>query len=419
MTTAQSSPRAAETQPLIEIHGPWVLNKGDELMLRSILARLKGRAVPAASDAFGLDDLRDYPEVRRLRWGEDFRRQALRAARKGRIGAGLRATRNLVGDGLLPDAALERLGVARGRDLAGLLDCSGFAYGDQWSIPRMERRRAYYDRLRRRGVPMILLPQALGPFERPDMREAAAAVFKDFVRLYPRDARSHEHLLSLGVDPERVRRVPDLTHLLPGRPPEDAEAWADRACIVPNARMMDKSDPETGARYLDFLAACIRRVREHELEPWLVLHELNDRPLVAEIEARAGGPLPVFEEDAQLTKGVLGACRVLISSRFHAIVGGLSQGAPVIGTSWTHKYEALFAEYECPERLVSPLDDEQEVMARIDELAAPGGREAAARALAPIASRKKAEVEAMWEEVEHLLGIPPLQDALATASTVR
>lgn len=406
MTAAEASaaPDPA-VRPLIEIHGPWVLNKGDDLMLRAVLARLRRRAVPAASNAFGLDDLSDFPEVRRVRWGEDFRRQAVRAARSGRVRAGLRATRNLVADNLLSASALERMGVVRGTALSALLDCSGFAYGDQWTLPRMERRRAYYDRLRALGVPLIMLPQALGPFERPEMREAVAAVFRDFTRLYPRDARSRDHLLSLGVDPERVRQVPDLTHLLPGRPPQDAEAWAERACVVPNARMLDKSGPRAAARYVDFLAACIRRLRGHGLEPWLVLHERNDRPLVEQIEARAGGPLPVLDEDAQVTKGVLGACRLSISSRFHAIVGSLSQAAPVIGTSWTHKYDALFEEYACPERLVSPLDDEAEVMSRIDALATPEGREIASRALAPIADRKKAEVEAMWEEVEELLGL--------------
>ncbi len=52
----------------------------------------------------------------------------------------------------------------------------------------------------------------------------------------------------------------------------------------------------------------------------------------------------------------------MIGSRFHALVGALCQGVPVIATSWSHKYEELLGEYGVPELLLKPSDGDDLVV---------------------------------------------------------
>ena len=55
--------------PLIEIRGPWLLNKGDALMLDAVVAALGDRFALAAEGGLGLARLPRGAGVERLAWG--------------------------------------------------------------------------------------------------------------------------------------------------------------------------------------------------------------------------------------------------------------------------------------------------------------------------------------------------------------
>lgn len=391
--------RLVESTPVFEILGPWVQNKGDALMLEAVIERLGPRGILAASPEFGLVDSR----LAQVRQGAQLLADVRAAAARGKVVTAIRTARNAAALRVLPARLAAPRGAVSGRHISALFDCSGFAYGDQWTTRRPLHRASYYAELKRRGALLVMLPQALGPFERPEVREAASALMKNFDLVCARDAESLEHARSLPLDPARIIRVPDITHGLapPARP--DADVWSRRVAIVPNARMVDKTSPAVAARYLEFLGRVIAHVRSADLEPWLVLHEANDREIIAAINQRADVPLPVLDEDARTTKGIIAACRFSVSSRFHAIVGSLSSGTPVIGTSWSHKYRALFEEYGALDLLAAPDEPWATTGARLDDVINPTSNAAWRKRLSKVAAAKKAAVDGMWSRIEDML----------------
>ena len=112
----------------------------------------------------------------------------------------------------------------------------------------------------------------------------------------------------------------------------------------------------------------------------------------------------IIEEDPRKIKGILGVCEGTIGSRSHGLVSALSQGVPALGTSWSHKYEMLFKEYEFSEGLVSIHSDSKELGERIN-LILDREKSAGLRAnLNQVNKRLRKLSEKMWNEVFECIG---------------
>jgi colanic acid/amylovoran biosynthesis protein len=255
------------------------------------------------------------------------------------------------------------------------------------------------------GKPVILLPQAFGPFERPPGRDAALRAVGAARLVFARDEASLGHLRSIGAPMDRVRRAPDFTADLPGRPPARPDEWRDRVAIVPNVMMTTATDGPSAAAYLPFLAAAVAAVREGGLEPIVVLHESTaDRALADELAGLAGELRIVAEPDPLALKGILGACRLVVASRFHAIAAALSGGVPVLATGWSHKYQALLAAYDVPDLLLPVDANASAVRERMPPLLDGARRNEVLARIGAAARRMGSEVRGMWSQVRRELG---------------
>ena len=57
--------------------------------------------------------------------------------------------------------------------VSALVDASGFAFGDQWGPGPSRQMGRLFGSYARAGKPVVLLPQAFGPFQEPEVAEAA------------------------------------------------------------------------------------------------------------------------------------------------------------------------------------------------------------------------------------------------------
>jgi polysaccharide pyruvyl transferase WcaK-like protein len=313
---------------------------------------------------------------------------------------------------LAPRRIRARLGVVTGGEVAGILDAAGFAYGDQHGAEKTVRAAAAAARAKATGVPYVLLPQAFGPFTGERIRAAARRLVDDAVIAFARDGVSLEAVRNLGGRTDHVSLAPDFTIALDGAAasahageaggaPEDG----DVAYIVPNVKVVRFGEPGIEHAYLEFLVEAIRAIERRGVRPVILLHESSEDAAIAEtLRAAGGGGIAVVrEEDPLVLKARIGRSRLVVGSRFHALVAGLSQAVPVVAVGWSHKYAELVGDWGVPEAIVAlPATGgsaEAAVARGLDE----PDRERTITSLRDAAERQRAATRAMWDRVRSVL----------------
>lgn len=372
----------------IEIHGTGTYNRGAELMTIAIVERMR-KNFPGVrlvvSPLFGDFDARarygllttwEFPGRGRSKISSVVIRYA---------SEGLRSI----------------LGVLDPQEIDLILDASGFAFSDQWGSGPANALLEKSNDSCRSGKPLIMLPQAFGPFDEPQVAAASKRLFDRTALIFARDTHSHKELTSLGVTFPKLQRFPDFTVGVHPVLSADIDLPAHFTAIVPNIRMTDKGD---SAAYLDFLNRTIQHLQDREMNPVFVLHDaVEDRKVVEELQNR-GHSIPVMEShDPRILKGILGRATLVVGSRFHALVSSLSQGVPCIGAGWSHKYPELFSDFNCPDLLVNDLSNDQHLQEAICKLADENSRAIYQSSIWNAANHLKELNETMWQEVENLI----------------
>ena len=374
---------------IIEIRKAGFRNKGAELMLLAIVARLRSAfpdatlamtpSAPKGSEPFAkLTALGIYPKASLTRFGIEW---------------GDVAT-------LIPRRLRQRYGLVLDRDVDVVIDAAGFAYSDQWGDrPAKELARATR-RWRRRGTKVILLPQAFGPFTDPVIRSAIKQAVDNADLVMPRDAISYRYLTEVTGERDNIRQFPDFTNLVDGVVPDEFEAKKVGVAIVPNHRMIDKTDDVASGQYLPFMIRCARRLHELNARPYVLVHEGADDERLAEQISSASGDIPIIREDDPLRiKGILGASDAVVASRYHALVSALCQGVPAVATGWSHKYTELFEDYGFAEGVLSVDDDWARTNLMLEKLVDVEASKAVSAQILQQSTRLKKLSEEMWAAV--------------------
>jgi len=378
---------------IIEIRKAGFSNKGAELMLLAIVVRLRAvypdatltitPSSPNGSEPFAkLTALGIYPKASLNRLGIEWGSVA----------------------GIIPARLRRRYGLVLDREVDVVIDAAGFAYSDQWgSASSLELARATR-RWRHRGTKVILMPQAFGPYTDPVIRSAIQQSVDNADLVFPRDSISYRYLTDVTGERDYILQYPDFTNLIEGIVPEKVDSEKRGVAIVPNYRMIDKTDAAASDGYLPFMIRCAERLLELNARPYVLVHEGVDDERLAEQISEANGGIPIVREDDPLRiKGILGASDAVIGSRYHALVSALSQGVPSVATGWSHKYNELFEDYGFPERVLSIDDEHARIDAMLNKLVNVESRKEISGKLLQSSARLKALSEDMWVAVQSVI----------------
>lgn len=372
------------SEQVVFVRGVGSHNGGAELLLRAAQERLADSHVRIAAD------VRRVSRDLRQRWDIGG---YMSVPKFGRLES--------MGVDLLPRALARTLDLYSGRHVAGVLDASGFAVGDQWNPASIERDAQTFQRLRRADRPIVLLPQAFGPFTKPDVAKASKDLLSHVDLICARDQESFDHVANLRGTESGMLLSPDITIALEWHGPAGASKDTERIAIVPNVNLSNRSDnPDAGARYARSLLHIYRKLETEGFNPFFLIHSAHGDPgVVAAVQEIQPTVEVIVPADGLEAKRIIGSCGGVIAGRYHAIVSALSQGVPAVAHSWSHKYGALLEDFGVTRGLVDPMD----ATASVAELHHVRTDPAYAQALASSKPQLLASIENVWQRVESLL----------------
>ena len=376
----------------IEIKGVQFVNKGAELMLFAVLQQLQ-RSLPHAKVVLGPGT--NSPFEQRMQVG---------ALQKFSFAKGSLDLNRL--SYYLPKRLRNWLiinfGIITEADIDAVLDASGFAYGDQWNSLNIKRLCNEIIRRHKNSSKYILLPQALGPFSRRQDTLCLSKALPKATLILARESSSFKHIEDLIGSSSNLLQYGDFTNLV--EPVIDAR-WRDTEnmlLLIPNYNMLSPRNPDKRWRehYISLMVTAIKLGQNKGLQPLILNHEgESDEIICQQIKQQAkeetGSDVEVYHESDPLkVKGIIKSATLVVCSRFHGCVSALCQGIPCLGTSWSHKYERLFEEYQLSQCLLAP-DLTQDALEEKLSFALTDAAECSADSR----QHYKMQSQSMWEHV--------------------
>ncbi len=374
---------------IIEIRKAGFINKGAELMLHAVVEQLRKRYPDAkltmapmyggAEDTFEkMRQLNLYPKIQLWRYGFEL----------GGIAK------------FIPENWLRLYGLIHDQQVDVVIDAAGFSYSDQWGVNTSKQLAISSNKWKKNGTTVILLPQALGPYQQPKIQSFVREWIANVDLVFAREPDSYKYLTDLVGDQSKIKLSPDFTNLIKGTLPKGYDATDKRIALVPNYRMIDKTNKQESEAYLPFMIRCANYLVAQGAKPFVLVHEgANDQMLANKISEAVGGMPIVKVTDPLHIKGILGTCDATIGSRFHGLVSSLSQGVPSLATGWSHKYLRLFEDYGFKEGIVTVLDSDEDIHYKIDLLLNPEFANPLRQKLSNKSEELKILSEKMWEKV--------------------
>jgi colanic acid/amylovoran biosynthesis protein len=377
----------------IEVRKAAFANKGAELMLYSVLQRMS-KEYPHAK--FVMEPNRQIaPFEKRAKLGLY---QKIMPGRYGTL-----PLSSFISE-IIPDIFKSTYGLVTDQELDVVLDASGFSYSDQFIGQHSTQILAKLSKKwKNQKTKLILLPQAFGPFKTQQTKEAIKIIVDNSDLIFAREDMSYHYLTEIVGKRENIKIAPDFTNLIEGLVPKYFDRQSHKFCIVPNYRMIEKTSPQKKSHYITFLEKCAKYLLDKDCNPFILVHETeNDIEIARYLSTALNGYLPIVEEESALNiKGILGCCEATVGSRFHGLVSALSQGVPSLGTSWSHKYEKLFQEYDFEEGLVDFSENSYENI--LEALTQSHRRQEIAQKLREKSQDLKLKSEEMWRMVFNVI----------------
>ena len=236
-----------------------------------------------------------------------------------------------------------------------IVDIWGIMFADSFRsvsfIPKLrEGLRLILGRLFKK--PFVKYTSAMGPFQAKWNRVFAKYYLNKYVNvILARDIVTKDHLKTLGIRTP-VFVAPDTAFLLL-KTPIDFPAhlsgfFQQRKILGISVSYQTRNRFGEPNQYISMITSFIRYVvQNYDISVLLIPNDLDqgmndDNKIVQEIESTVARDECKILNTSNLTaseiKGMISHCELLIASRYHTVVAGLSLGIPTIAVGWHHKY---------------------------------------------------------------------------------
>lgn len=374
---------------LLDING--LVNRGDQLMLATCYEQTRAR-LPRATICVGENVYREG-----IAW---CRARGVLPLAPRRPGAKARFKEYAVR--IFQTASRRRFRLYPSQiDL--VLAAPGFHYGDAfeniYSDRMVEEENRKFRSFKKKKRRIVLLPQALGPFEKPLSHRLFEGVLACTDIVYARDKTSFNLVLKRFPEAKtRLRLGPDFTCLAEGTNPTVSFPHRSTVVVIPNVRMTTHAG-ESGESYVAFMVDVCKMLTERGEMVILLNHEgKEDEDIIRQLNRMCGERYPVLSGLSGLDcKSVIGNAKLVVSSRYHGVVSGLTQDIPTFCTGWSHKYGELLAEHGCPDNLLDVHNPEKAFRLLADALDHP--KKYVSRP--GYNDKLRNESSTMWDEIIH------------------
>jgi len=231
----------------------------------------------------------------------------------------------------------------------------GDSFADIYGLRRFREHVATKLAVLNRGVPLVLAPQTIGPFERWYARRLAVHVMRRCIAVFARDELSFAYLRDLGLE-ARARQAIDVAFRLPFVRPQRPADGPLRIGINVSGLLFSGGYEGTNqfGLSLDY-PRHVRALLQHwtatpGMEVWLVAHVLSDvhprdddRLAVAALAAEfpAARVAPAFASPSE-AKSFISGMDFMTGARMHACIAAFSSGVPVVPLAYSRKFNGLF-----------------------------------------------------------------------------
>lgn len=295
---------------------------------------------------------------------------------------------------------LEDIYAIKGNDY--YLDGSGFRYSDLWKWKKkaLDIQKRRWCNNKKANSKLVFLPQAFGPFNEKYSQNELRQINEVADLIMPREEVSYNYLKSSGiVDMNKVRLHTDFTSLVHGEMPSGYEHLKGAICVIPNARMIDHGNIKL-TDYVQFIISIIEMAQNSGRKVYLLNHEgKTDEKIAYQIQTELKGGIEVVTGlNALEVKGMISIAFLVISSRFHGVVSALNSCVPCLATSWSHKYEELYKDYN-QENCVLSLDNPKQALQKVHDYIADKKNSEIRLSLQKNLPKIQQDTQNMWEEI--------------------
>ncbi|WP_298532299.1 polysaccharide pyruvyl transferase family protein [uncultured Algibacter sp.] len=319
----------------VEIKGIGFPNKGAELLLCATLEQIKPYDMTVCMEPYSPFSYKiNYPIATKTsiyKWGLNL----------------------LFPLNFLPSYITNRLGFVKPSQVDLILDASGFAYGDDWSISLAKSRILSENT----SAKIVLLPQSLGPFTQKNSIKVARKLAKKANSIYSREFSGREYFEE--ATGQKVKYCPDITFNL------KVDKFNEKnqgVLIIPNFQVQKRE----GKSYIENLTSIIKYILKSEKsEVKLLNHEgVKDQIICEEIRDKIFVDVKTRLEILNPVNGIeakreIASSELVITSRYHGLISALSQQIPVACYGWSFKYNDAISRFNLPKFNLSKVNEKE------------------------------------------------------------